>query len=124
MRIRVRGISAAAVLAVITSVLAGPGAADDGSAAQASTTRPNIVFVLTDDLSDNLVKYMPSVVKLQKDGSRFSHYYVVDSLCCPSRSAIFTGEYPHNNGVYTNTGAFGGYDAFMNNGDEHKVFAS
>ena len=45
-------------------------------------------------------------------GSTMSRYYVVDSLCCPSRAAIFTGEYPHDDGVFTNTGSDGGYAAY------------
>ena len=52
-----------------------------------------------------------------------SRYYVVDSLCCPSRSAIFTGEYPHDDGVFTNAGNDGGYFAFNNHGDQQKSFA-
>ena len=47
--------------------------------------RPNIVFVLTDDLSWNLVQYMPHVLKMQQDGVTFANYFVTDSLCCPSR---------------------------------------
>ena len=69
--------------------------------------RPNFVFVLTDDLAENLVRYMPHVQALERAGSTMSRYYVVDSLCCPSRSAIFTGEYPHDDGVFTNTGSDG-----------------
>lgn len=61
-------------------------------------TKPNIVFVLTDDLSMNLLQYMPAVQQMQKDGASFSHYFVTDSLCCPSRASIFTGRYPHNTG--------------------------
>ena len=30
----------------------------------------------------------------------FANYFVTDSLCCPSRSSIFTGEFPHDSGVY------------------------
>src|SRR5260370_41642195 len=60
------------------------------------TKRPNIVFILTDDLSLNLVQYMPHVVKMQNDGVTFANYFVTDSLCCPSRSSIFTGRFPHD----------------------------
>ncbi|HVX42398.1 MAG TPA: sulfatase [Mycobacteriales bacterium] len=85
--------------------------------------RPNIVFVLTDDLSRNLVAHMPHVQAMQQNGMTMSNYFVVDSLCCPSRSAIFTGQYAHDNGVFTNTPPDGGYDAFNRNGDQQKSFA-
>ncbi len=61
---------------------------------QPSGSRPNFVFVLTDDLAWNLVSRMPHVRALEDAGSTMSQYYVVDSLCCPSRAAIFTGQYP------------------------------
>jgi len=86
-------------------------------------SRPNFVFVLTDDLSWNLVSHMPHVLALERAGTTMSRYYVVDSLCCPSRSAIFTGEYPHDDGVFTNAGADGGYYAFNQHGDQRKSFA-
>ena len=85
--------------------------------------RPNFVFVLTDDLSWNLVSHMPNLVALQQAGTTMSRYYVVDSLCCPSRSAIFTGQYPHDDGVFTNAGNDGGYFAFNQHGDQQKSFA-
>jgi N-acetylglucosamine-6-sulfatase len=85
--------------------------------------RPNIVFVLTDDLSMNLLPYLPQVRAMQRDGVTLSHYYVVDSLCCPSRAAIFTGAYPHDNGVFANVGRDGGYGAYLRHGDEQKSFA-
>jgi arylsulfatase A-like enzyme len=85
--------------------------------------RPNIVFVLTDDLSMDLLQYMPHVRALQQEGTSFSNYYVVDSLCCPSRAAIFTGRYPHNDGVWTNHPPQGGYEAYNKNDDQAKSFA-
>lgn len=88
-----------------------------------SDGRPNIIFVLTDDLSTNLVQYMPHVQALLHEGTAFRNYFVVDSLCCPSRSAIFTGEYPHNDGVYTNHGPDGGYGAYNRFGNPDKSFA-
>jgi N-acetylglucosamine-6-sulfatase len=89
-----------------------------------SGRRPNIVFVLTDDLSWNLVQYMPHVLQMQKDGVTFTNYFVTDSLCCPSRSSIFTGRYPHNTGIFRNVGEDGGYLGFHRRGHEQATFAS
>ncbi|UIJ34348.1 sulfatase [Allobranchiibius sp. GilTou73] len=94
-----------------------------GSGSGSTSDKPNVVFVLTDDLSMNLISHMPQVQALQKAGTTMSNYRVVDSLCCPSRSAIFTGEYPHNDGVFTNSGSDGGYDAYNKNGDAQKSYA-
>ena len=93
-------------------------------ALSATSKRPNIVFILTDDLSWNLVQYMPHVVKMQRDGVSFANYFVTDSLCCPSRSSIFTGRYPHNTGIFRNVGPDGGYLAFLNRGYERATFAT
>ena len=91
---------------------------------QSGGKRPNIVFVLTDDLSMNLVQFMPHVLKMQKQGVTFTNFFVTDSLCCPSRSSIFTGRYPHNTGIYRNVGTDGGYLGFYNRGHEHATFAT
>ncbi len=90
-------------------------------------TRPgplNIVFVLTDDLATNLVPFMPHVQALAARGTSFSQYTVTDSLCCPSRASIFTGKYPHNTGVFTNTGPDGGLPTFQRYGNEKSTFAT
>jgi N-acetylglucosamine-6-sulfatase len=89
----------------------------------AGAKRPNIVFILTDDLAWNLVPYMPHVLQMQKDGVIFTNYFVTNSLCCPSRSSIFTGRYPHNTGIFKNRGADGGYHAFRSRGHEATTFA-
>ncbi len=85
---------------------------------------PNIVFVLTDDLAMNLLQYMPHVLEMQKQGVTFANYFVTDSLCCPSRSSIFTGQYPHSTGIFKNHGEDGGYLAFVSRGLEHTTFAT
>jgi N-acetylglucosamine-6-sulfatase len=92
--------------------------------AKRTDKRPNFVFILTDDLSWNLVKYMPTVAKMQAGGVTFANYFVTDSLCCPSRSSIFTGRYPHNTGIFTNTGNDGGYVSFARHGHEAATFAT
>ena len=85
--------------------------------------RPNIIFILTDDLAWNLVPYMPHVRKMQQDGVTFANAFVTDSLCCPSRTSIFTGRYPHDTGIFRNVGEDGGYSGFHRRGLEQASFA-
>jgi N-acetylglucosamine-6-sulfatase len=81
------------------------------------------VFVLTDDLSWDLLPYMPHVRKLQRDGMTFRQFMVSDSLCCSSRATIFTGEFPHNTRVLGNEAPNGGYEAFRRAGDAERSVA-
>ncbi len=92
--------------------------------AQSSPGHPNIVFVLTDDLSWDLVKYMPHVKALQQQGMTFTNYTVTDSLCCPSRASIFTGKFPHNTHILGNTLPTGGFYKFRADGSDHSTFAT
>jgi hypothetical protein len=89
-----------------------------------SAQHPNIVFVLTDDLSMNLLQFMPHVLPMEKDGVTFANYFVTDSLCCSSRSSIFTGNFLHNTGIFKNQGEDGGYLAFVGFGRERSTFAT
>lgn len=81
------------------------------------------MFVLTDDLSWNLVRFMPHVLAMQREGETFTRYYVTDSLCCPSRASIFTGMYPHDTKVFSNTPPDGGFWRFRRRGEQHDTFA-
>jgi len=85
--------------------------------------RANIVFVLTDDLSSDLVRFMPHVLAMERHGLTFTNYFVSDSLCCPSRASIFTGNFPHDTHVYGNFGSTGGFQAFHRRGEERHTFA-
>jgi arylsulfatase A-like enzyme len=93
-----------------------------GNTQQQRTGKPNIIFILTDDYASNLVDFMPNLKAMQREGVTFSNYYVSNSLCCPSRSSIFTGMLPHNNGVRTNTKPDGGYEVYMEQGDAQLSF--
>jgi N-acetylglucosamine-6-sulfatase len=94
---------------------------------QAATARhrPNIVFILADDLSWNLInkRFTPHIMALAKRGETFTNYFVTDSLCCPSRSTIFTGLFPHDTQVFTNSGKDGGYLKFQSQGLYRRTFA-
>ncbi|MBT0770158.1 sulfatase [Kineosporia sp. J2-2] len=97
-----------------------------GSATEATqdTSRPNIVFVLTDDLSMNLLPYLPTVQRMQDEGTAFAQNFTTDSLCCPSRASIFTGRYPHSTGIYRNSGPQGGFKTFMKKGLDSDTFGT
>src|SRR5256886_3322930 len=63
--------------------------------------RPNIVFILADDLGPNdLACYgrrdnpPPNLDRLAAEGSRFTCAYVAQPICSPSRAAILTGKTP------------------------------
>jgi arylsulfatase A-like enzyme len=90
----------------------------------ARPARPNIVFILADDLSTNLLRYMPNVLRMQREGVSFTNYFVTNSLCCPSRASILTGQFPHDHEVLTNTAPFGGFEAFSDFGSEDRTFAT
>lgn len=97
-------------------------------ARRAAPERPNIVLVLMDDFSMDLVQTMRAARDMRRRGASYSHAFVVDSLCCVSRSSLFTGQYPHQTGVRTNTSGsadgmpLGGWPAFAGNGNPERSF--
>ncbi|MET0818978.1 MAG: sulfatase [Solirubrobacteraceae bacterium] len=108
------------LLAVLAGVVGfGPVAGASGADPQ----RPNIVFVLADDLDWSLVPYMPEVQRLQRDGVTLEQFVVSASLCCVSRASILTGRYPHNTRVLTNSPPSGGYLAWTYYGNAARSFA-
>ena len=75
-----------------------------GSAAE---TRPNIVFILADDLGwgdlscyGNTFLQTPNLDRLAKGGTLFTQFYVNGSVCSPTRSAFFTSMYPARNRIH------------------------
>ncbi len=86
-------------------------------------SRPNIVYVLTDDLSTDLLQFMPNVQRLQREGTSFTQFITSASLCCPSRASILTGRLPHDTGVRTNVFPRGGIYAFAVNHNPRRTFA-
>ncbi|QZY28998.1 sulfatase-like hydrolase/transferase [Nocardioides coralli] len=89
--------------------------------------RPDIVLVLMDDVSVELVRTMRQAAEMAREGASYEHSYVVDSLCCVSRASLLTGQYPHQTGVRTNTantpnlvGPLGGFEAFATYGNEER----
>lgn len=79
------------------------GAATDARTTSASaSTRPNILFILTDDMGYGDVTCngpgagirTPNIDALAAQGTRFTQYYVAAPVCSPSRAALITGQFP------------------------------
>src|SRR5690349_17838983 len=72
--------------------------------------RPNIVLILTDVQRWYTLQAMHEVQRLLvRHGVTFTNAFVSDSLCCPSRASILTGEYAHSTGIYSNEPPYGGF---------------
>jgi hypothetical protein len=56
---------------------------------EALTAKPNIVFIIADDMRKDDLKYMPKTRSVLKDkGMIFHSAFVSTPLCCPSRATI------------------------------------
>ncbi len=93
-------LSATAATAAFTSpLLAAP-----------KPTRPNILFIMSDDhaahaigaYNGRLAKLnpTPTIDRLAKEGILFENAYCTNSICTPSRACIMTGQYSHINGIH------------------------
>lgn len=93
---------------------------------QTSFTRiekPNIVFILTDDMAVGDLEYMPNTLKLLGErGATFDNFFVSISLCCPSRVSILCGQYAHNTKVTDNELPGGGFAKVYELGLEESMF--
>lgn len=77
-------------------------------------TKPNIVFISTDDMRMSDMAYMPNVKRLlAAHGVTFTHALSPHPLCCPARAEWMTGQYGQNNGVHHNEGTHGGFPALI-----------
>ena len=78
-------------------------------AANQQDNRPNIVFILCDDLRWDCMScaghpYLktPNIDRLANEGVRFKNAFCTTSLCSPSRASILSGLYAHTHKVMDN----------------------
>lgn len=96
-------LSSSVVLAV--GLLAGlltrhAGASNGGNGSH--STRPNIVFIMTDDQDRRLgsTDYMTVLHReLMAKGTEFTNHYTTQALCCPARSSLLRGQQIHNTNI-------------------------
>ncbi len=77
-----------------------------GLPAPADASRPNFIFFISDDISQedhgcygHPVIRTPEIDRLAATGMRFDRAYLTISSCSPTRCSIITGRYPHNTGA-------------------------
>jgi arylsulfatase A-like enzyme len=87
------------------------------AAASPTTAKPNIVFLLADDLGWKDVGYAgstfyrtPNIDRLAREGMRFSQAYSAACVCSPSRGAIYSGKNPARTALTTVWGTGEGPD--------------
>lgn len=76
---------------------------------ESMNSRPNIVFILADDLRwdalgcmGSAVAMTPNIDRIAREGALFKNFFVSIPLCSPSRSSFLTGQYAHKTGVTNN----------------------
>lgn len=74
----------------------------------AGSPRPNVLFVLIDDLgygdfscTGNREVQTPSIDRLAAEGTRLGQFHVNSPICSPSRVAFTTGQYPQRWGIHS-----------------------
>ena len=84
--------------------------------AQEKDTRPNILFIFSDDHAyqsisayDSIVNKTPNLDRIANEGMRFDRAFVTNSICGPSRAVVLTGKYGHLNGFVRNGNTFNGH---------------
>lgn len=72
----------------------------------AASRRPNVIFILADDLGwrdtgvyGSTFYQTPSIDRLASRGMRFTQAYAACPLCSPTRASILTGQYPARLGI-------------------------
>jgi N-acetylglucosamine-6-sulfatase len=88
----------------------------------ADSSKPNVIFILTDDQTLAEMQALPHTRALLTDqGTTFDRAYISYPLCCPSRATFLTGEYMHNTNVRGNDPPVGGWGRFNGLGTEAKA---
>jgi len=86
------------------------GPSGSSSPPASSAPKPNIVFIVTDDLDAAPIELLPKVRSYLADqGTVFTNAFATSPVCCPSRATMLTGRYAHNHAVWSNLTCFASF---------------
>jgi arylsulfatase A-like enzyme len=94
------------IVLILTLVCVSSSSAQDKPAAVGTPAKPNIIFIMFDDLGNADLGYRgsdiktPAIDKLATGGVRLESFYGM-MVCTPSRAALMTGRYPMRYGLQT-----------------------
>jgi N-acetylglucosamine-6-sulfatase len=77
-----------------------------GSCVAGQSSKPNFLFIMTDDMAKWMLEHMPTVLgRIGEQGLTFENFYGAQPLCSPNRATFLTGRYPHNHTIINNDAA-------------------
>ncbi|WP_276166017.1 sulfatase [Zobellia alginiliquefaciens] len=84
---------------------------------QQSSDRPNILFILADDLGYTDLSCMgstfyetPNIDRIANEGTNFTNGYAASRVCSPSRASIMSGKFPARHDITVHIGSPSGED--------------
>jgi arylsulfatase A-like enzyme len=109
------GLLAALGLGAFTMMTAGTLGIPSGFAEETRPDKPNIIFIMADDLGyadlgcygQKLIR-TPNIDRMAEEGIRFTQCYTGSTVCAPSRSVLITGQHTGHTRVRGNFGKVGG----------------
>lgn len=117
---------ATAMLLLFTALFGiGAESSSQSVAAVVPANRPNVIYILADDIDRKVLEYMPNVKSLLAgQGTTFDNFIYNIALCCPSRATMLRGQNAHNTKVFSNETVDGGYKGVYNNGLENSTIGT
>jgi arylsulfatase A-like enzyme len=98
-----------------------------GAVSAHAAERPNVVFILADDLGwrdlsgeESSFYESPHIDRIAAEGMKFTQGYATCQVCSPSRASIMTGKYPTRHGITDWIGAATG-EAWRKRGRHTKL---
>ena len=103
--------SARFVILMVATICLGPGTSARGEKSAPEKERPNVIWIMADDLGygelgcyGQQVIQTPHLDQMAREGLRFTQFYAGATVCAPSRSVVMTGKHHGRTRVRGNAG--------------------